>query len=301
MTLDLGIGNLAGKSSLRVVSIESGTDFSGSATTRFELGLDGVEKTWWLELPDTFPAVLSENPKLISALGEYFADLAKRLRNPKPHLFVTLRGLPLTFENFQWPFHRSVSGADSLVVHGSVGLGDSQLHTNVAASLTVTFAEILLAPQQPYAESVVFNAVLKTFDQGQLELVKSGNRQPVTLTTRFYSYRRNRFIFAETTEDQVKEFLDTKLFWQCSAGTETVWIADPFDAQYLDTDVVALKRVAAILASEGSLALDDTGEFATPTAALMGEATHYGARKDDALAALKPKFNEEMRAGHTNM
>ena len=51
--------------------------------------------------------------------------------------------------------------------------------------VTLTFAEIVPAMEQPYAETFVYNAVRKTVDYGQLEFVKSGNRQPVPVTTRY--------------------------------------------------------------------------------------------------------------------
>ena len=57
----------------------------------------------------------------------------------------------------------------------------------------MTFAEIVPAPEQPFAEGFIYNAVRKTMDQGQLELVKSGNRQPVPVTTRYYSRWQKKF------------------------------------------------------------------------------------------------------------
>ena len=125
---------------------------------------------------------------------------AKRLRNPNPNAMVSLAGLPLVFREFKWPFHLSTSGADTYLVHGVVGLEDgaeSPLHTKVAASMTVTFAEVVPAPEQPYAEAFIYNAVRKTLDQGQLEMLKSGNRQPVPVTTRYYSRWQKRFVFSD--------------------------------------------------------------------------------------------------------
>ena len=79
--------------------------------------------------------------------------------------------------------------------------------------MTVTFAEIVKAPEQPFAEGFIYNAVRKTMDQGQLELVKSGNRQPVPVTTRYYSPWKKRFSFNDTTEAQRQEYLAAKVFW----------------------------------------------------------------------------------------
>ena len=72
--------------------------------------------------------------------------------------------------------------------------GAHNLHAKVAAAVTQTFAEIVPALEQPYAETFVYNAVRKTVDLGQLEFLKSGNRQPVPVTTRFYSRWKKRCV-----------------------------------------------------------------------------------------------------------
>src|SRR6202008_2155629 len=125
------------------------------------------------------------------------------------------------------------------------------------ASLTQTFAEVVPALEQPFAESFVFNAVRKTMDQGQLELVKSGNRQPVPVTTRFYSPWKKRFSFNDTTEAQRQEYLAAKVFWLSGVlgGGQPVWVLDPRDAQYLNTTVEELNKSAVALAREGVLLL----------------------------------------------
>jgi hypothetical protein len=237
-------------------------------------------------------------------LAAHLAAAAKRLRNPNPSALVSLAGLPLVFRDFKWPFHLSTSGADTYLVHGVVALEDgsgSSLHAKVSASMTVTFAEIVPAPEQPYAESFVYNAVRKTLDQGQLEMLKSGNRQPVPVTTRYYSRWQKKFMFSDTTEASRQEFLKLKVYWLSTVlgGGQPVWIADSYDAQYLNTVPEELQKEAARLAKDGWLALD--GEFATATARLASEAEHYRALLVHGLSLTKPEFNEEMRHGHTNM
>jgi hypothetical protein len=169
--------------------------------------------------------------------------------------------------------------------------------------MTVTFAEVVAALEQPFAESFIYNAVRKTMDQGQLELVKSGNRQPVPVTTRYYSSKQKRFIFNDTTEEQRQEFLAAKVFWLSGVlgGGEPVWLADPRDAQYLNTTVEELKKTASAVAGEGIIRLAADTEFATATEALMGHREAYGRELAAALQFIKPSFNEDMRAGHTNM
>jgi hypothetical protein len=289
---------------LVAVSSEVGKDFSGSPTTRFTLALAADKaKTQVLELSDHFDFSRAD---LLEEVGAYLAETAKRLRNPRPDCYLTLHGFPLSFGNFAWPFHLSTSGADTYLVHGEIRLEDGQesvLHAKIAASMTVTFAEIVKAPEQPFAEGFIYNAVRKTMDQGQLELVKSGNRQPVPVTTRYYSPWKKRFSFNDTTEAQRQEFLAAKAFWLSGVlgGGQPVWLLDPRDAQYLNTTVEELKKSAVALAREGVLLLAADTEFATPTEALMGHRTKYEAEVAAQLAFIKPSFNEEMRGGHTNM
>jgi hypothetical protein len=78
-----------------------------------------------------------------------------------------------------------------------------------------------------------------------------------------------------------------------------VWIADPRDAQYLNTTVAELQATAVTLAGEGLVLLD--GDWAAATDTLRTEEDTYRAQVAEALAFIKPSFNEEMRAGHTNM
>ena len=287
-----------------VVSSEVGQDFSGNPTTRFKLALVADKtRTLVLELSDKFDFSRAD---LLAEVGTYLAATAKRLKNPRPDCLLTLHGLPLRFDKFTWPFHGSTSGADTYLVHGEVWLENgeaSPLHAKVAASMTVTFAEIVKAPEQPFAEGFIYNAVRKTMDQGQLELVKSGNRQPVPVTTRFYSPWKKHFNFNDTTEAQRKEYLAAKVFWLSGVlgGGQPVWLLDPMDAQYLNTTVEELKKNATALASEGVVRLAADTEFATPTEALMGHRSEYVAEVAAALDFIKPTFNEEMRGGHTNM
>ena len=155
--------------------------------------------------------------------------------------------------------------------------------------------------EQPYAESFVYNAIRKTVDFGQLEFLKSGNRQPVPVTTRFYSRWQKKFVFTETDDQDRLKFLLSKVYWLSGVlgNSKPVWIADPRDAQYLNTTEADLLRMAGHEAGEGLMTLD--GEYAAATPALLARAAEYEAARDAALNFTKPQFNEAMRAGHANM
>ena len=289
---------------LTLTPAAGGTSFSGEPTERFTMSLAAVPAhTLLLDLGAEFDAA---DPRYAGELGTFFAETAERLKNPRPDCYLSLLGLPLSFGKFAWPFHGSTSGADTSIVHGEIRLetgAEAILHAKVSASLTRTFAEVLSALEQPFAESFIYNAVRKTLDQGQLELVKSGNRQPVPVTTRYYSSKQDRFIFNDTTGEQRKQFLAGHVFWlsHVLGADAPVWIADPRDAQYLNTTTAELKAAASELASEGLLELDETQGRAVATAKLIEQRPQFEAEVAEALGFIKPSFNEDMRSGLTNM
>ena len=303
--LSAQIESLAAVAGLTVQNVASGQDYTGKPTTVFTIALAAdAAKTQKLELSESFDASF---PEFAGQISRYFAEAARRLRNPRPDCFLTLLGLPLSFGNFAWPFHSSTSGADTYLVHGEINLetGEpSTLHAKVSTALTQTFAEVVSAMEQPFAEGFIYNAVRKTMDQGQLELTKSGgNRQPVPVTTRYYSMKQKVFIFNDTTEAQRSEFLTAKVYWLSGVlgGDGPVWIADPRDAQYLNTSVEELKSAAAKLEAGGLIELSENGESASPCPELMSRRAQYDVEVEEALTFIKPHFNEDMRAGNTNM
>src|SRR5439155_21735576 len=81
---------------LAVISSEVGRDFSGNPTTRFMLAqaMDNSRKQV-LELSDKFDFSRAD---LLAEVGVYLAEAAKRLKNPRPDCYLTLHGLPLSFE-----------------------------------------------------------------------------------------------------------------------------------------------------------------------------------------------------------
>ena len=296
------IESSAVKAGLKLVSASEASDLNGQPTQIFQLGLPGLDdRRLQLELTEAFDF---DKPNLLPEMAAHLAAEAKRLRNPRPDCYVTLGGLPLAFGKFQWPFHRSTSGADTYIVHGEISLADGgthNLHAKVAASVTVTFAEIVPAMEQPYAETFVYNAIRKTVDFGQLEFLKSGNRQPVPVTTRFYSRWQKKFLFTETDDQERLKYLLSKVYWLSGVlgNSKPVWISDPRDAQYLNTTEQELLRMAGHEAGEGLMTLD--GEYAAATPQLMARAAEYEAARDAALNFTKPQFNESMRSGHANM
>ena len=304
--LSTSVSTAAANAGLTILSSEEGVDFNGRPTAIFRIGLSEnapIERTLRLELSEEFDF---NRPELLPEMTSHLREEAKRLRNPRPDAYVTIAGMPISFSDFRWPFHRSISGSDTYIVHGVVHVADgtdSPLHAKISASMTVTFAEIVPAPEQPYAETFIYSAIRKTLDQGQLELLKSGNRQPVPVTTRYYSRWQKKFLFTETNDLERQNFLLSKVFWLSGilGNSQPVWIADPRDGQYLNTTPEELTSMAAALAATGMVTLGEDKEFAAATPALMAREPEFRERLKEAFALTKPAFNEDMRAGHTNM
>ena len=204
---------------------------------------------------------------------------------------VTLHSFPVRIE-LQWPFHRSEGGSDWYVVHGKVQLDDgSGLHADVALNLAQTVREALGSVDSDLAFSVAVNSARKALDDRQLELLKSGKRQPVPVSSRCYSIRNKHFRFAEATPPQLEEFVARKVFWGSGEERKPVLIADPCDAQYLgaaDPNMIdKLTAAAKDLAARGMIEL--AGDHARATDGLLAQREAIIAAKDHALEELHLK------------
>jgi hypothetical protein len=215
-----------------------------------------------------------------------------RMTTDKTFSGVTLKGFPVRIE-MQWPFHRSEGGSDWYVVHGTVRLGDGgPLHADLAVNLAQTIKEALPSLDSDLAFWVAINTARKALDEKQLELLKTGKRQPVPVSSRSYSIRDRHFRFWHATPPQVEEFVARKVFWLSGTSREPVMISDPCDAQYLgaaDPNMVdKLVAAAQNLAARGMVEL--AGDYARATDGLLTQAQAFVAAKDRALEELHVKY-----------
>jgi hypothetical protein len=221
-------------------------------------------------------------------------------------IWMTLTGLPLTMK-LEWPFHRATSGADFWVLHGDIRLvGSDGLHAPVAVNLSQTVREVMPSLDPQDAEAPVINALRKEVDRRQIEFLKSGKLLPVPFSSRLYDFKRQLWVFGKATEEAMAEFLERKVYWgtrvsptnpllassarsgaPTSGGEARVWIADPADAQYLQTTSAHLLEVAARLAADGRLRIE--GEWAEATPELMNQAERFGSARRAAVEELEKK------------
>ncbi len=203
-------------------------------------------------------------------------------------IWVTLNGLPLTIE-LEWPFHRLTSGADFWVLHGDIRLENSDgLHAPVAVNLSATVREVLASLEPKDAEAPVINALRKEVDRRQIEFVKSGKLKPVAFSSRHYDFKRQKWVFGKASDDEIATFLERKVYWPTKlSGEKRVWIADPTDAQYLETTPGHLLEVGGRLAGGGLVRME--GEWAEATPGLTGQAERFEAAMRTAVEELERK------------
>jgi hypothetical protein len=236
-------------------------------------------------------------------------------------IWVTLTGLPLSI-SLEWPFHPSTSGADFWVLHGDIRLENSEgLHALVAVNLSQTVREVLPSLELKDAEAPVINALRKEVDRRQIEFVKSGKLLPVAFSSRHYDFKRQKWVFGKASDEVIAEFLARKVYWQTKVsgirpfaqnakdgppggqlesksppsreerekdGAPTqVWIADPTEAQYLQSTTEHLREIASRLSGDGLLRMD--GEWAEATAGLMGQASRFETAMRTAVEELEKK------------
>ena len=204
-------------------------------------------------------------------------------------IWVTLTGLPLTIA-LSWPFHRSTSGADFWVLHGDIRLeGSDGLHAPVAVNLSMTVREVLPSLEPTDAEAPVINALRKEVDRRQIEFVKSGKLKPVPFSSRHYDFKRQKWVFGKAADEEIATFVERKVYWETKLGPEKrVWIADPTDAQYLETTTGHLLEIAGrLVAGDGLVRIE--GEWAEATAGLIGQAERFEASMRTAVEELEKK------------
>jgi len=212
-------------------------------------------------------------------------------------IYVTLTGLPLLID-LKYPFHRSGSGADFWVLHGDVTLGNSDgLHAPVAVNLSATVHEVLPSLERGDTESQVINSLRKEVDRRQLEFLKSGKLVPVQFSSRYYDFKRNKWVFGHASDTDIAELLTKKLFWHTRLVGGNVWVGDPTEALYVESTVPHVLGIARGLAESGLTTIE--GEWASANAALMAQAEKFEADMKTAQAELDKKhaFEDARRVG----
>lgn len=202
-------------------------------------------------------------------------------------IYVSLSGLPLSF-HLEWPFRKSTSGADFYVLHADIALENSEgLHAPVSVNLSATVYEVMPSLEPRDIEAPVINALRKEVDRRQIEFLKSGKRVPVQFSSRYYDFKRSKWVFGKATDENVALLVARKVYWQTKAASGPVWVGDPTEALFLETPSDRLLEVARKLRDQELITLQ--GEWASANASLMAQAEKFEADMRAALAELEQK------------
>ncbi len=203
-------------------------------------------------------------------------------------VYLTVSGLPLSFE-FHWPFHKSSSGADFHVLHGTTWLEDGTgLRADFSIHLSQTMQELLPSLEESVALPYAINVVRKVVDTKDLEFLKSGKRQPIPLSSRFKNIKQNSWKFMTASDEEVKSMLLRTVFWVGhKMGQVRVNIADETNALYVATRKSKLLDMGLQLASEGWIEID--GHYAVASQKMLGAAAEFEKQEQEALAQLQQK------------
>ena len=178
------------------------------------------------------------------------------------------------------------------MLHGNIHLENTEgLHAPVSVNMTLVLEEVLPSFERADAEGPVINALRKEVDQQQIEFLKSGKLLPVAFSSRHYDFKRGRWAFGHATEEQIRELILRTVYWQQFVADTSAPVADPVDAQYLDTTREQMLESARRLASEGLIRLD--GDNAFPAEGLSKQAAQIAADMKTALEALQKKHEFE--------
>lgn len=189
--------------------------------------------------------------------NKFARGLEKRLRNPRPQAFMTRSAVPIEVESF-WP-HEPWSGRAASFVRTNVrNLKDLKV---ARCFVVVTHQQqIFDLKENPFLEfGGIINGVRHAVDAGNLVFYTDADHpdtlQRVDLLLREHQRQGPKILEA---------FLETKIFWlgfkSANAGS-LVWIADPWDADYLGISTTELVREAEVLEARGIVRLDESREF----------------------------------------
>ncbi len=217
---------------------------------------------------------------------------------PAHHYLVTLHGLPVAV-TLAWPYHRSTSGGDFYVLHGTVQLKDgSGLLAEVSANMTQTIVASLPSLEPEHCEFLVLNAIRKSIDSGHVEFLKTAKLQPVEVSSRYYSFLEKKLRFQTQPENDVLALIKRKVFWlgqeQPHEQEARVWVADPCDCQYVNQPPEKMLELAGQLAAGGMIRI--AGEYATPTEALLAQSAFFHEEVQNGLARSRTHYNPAMLA-----
>jgi hypothetical protein len=218
-------------------------------------------------LSDEFLSDLPASKEFQDSTRAYIGALEKRMLNLSVADFYCLGGIPLHI-TIEWPFD-SIPGYTASAVQVRITDLRAEDRVSFCAVRTTHQHQVFDFKKDPFArERAIINTIRIAVDHGQLSFYPR-SEAPSVLPYVDFGAGRNY----QGSEEQIEEFLLGKVYWlgfKRGDRRNSVWIADPWDAEYLGTTARILTQTAQVLEAEKMIALDDSAqEFATAKDGLL--------------------------------
>lgn len=266
------------------------------------IGEEMVSRSYPLLLSHEFLSDLPGTRGHQEKLKWYLHSLSFRLANPVETGYLTALGIPVVID-IEWPVRRSPDGRDAYFVRVGVQVRPmADWEANLAVLISGTVTVMALPSLVPvFTESLIVNVARKAVDSGAIRFYESGMHpqelQRVQVMSSDYDHKKRGFLFLNAQDSQISDFIKRKVYWlgfrEGRQKTE-VWIADPYDAEYLSTTPTRMRQFAEILAAHDVVHLDSTRDFAYAQKALLEEALMFEEelRKRVPGASVSPKIRQ---------
>lgn len=237
-----------------------------------------VSRSHILYLSRMFLADLPAMREYQEKLSQHLHSLSLRLSNPNEDEYITLAGIPIQVE-MSWPLRIAANrDAFTLRVGTQIRTFDNK-QANFAAFISGTLEVVAFPSLVPvFTESALLNAVRKQMDAGRVTFYELGKHpstlQPVSLTTADYDDDKNDFRFMNASDAEISEFIKRKVYWlgfRAGSQSSAVWVADPYDAQYLGTTPRRMRQIAEVLGAQDIIHLESERDFACTSKELLKE------------------------------
>lgn len=235
----------------------------------------GVGKSWDFSLSREVLDDLSSMPQYQKSAVALARALQSRFKNVSPVLFFSAAPRLLRIE-VQWPLDRYPGRFASFA---KVTVEDYFSKESARCAVVVTDQQCNSElKEDPFRlHSAMINSLRRDVDRGEITFYSAGATHPNALQE-----IKLDFTAHPPTDISPADYLKAKVFWlgfrAGNKGTD-VWIADPWDADYLGRSVAELRQQAEILEAHGYLRLDESREFAQADNSLLREMaplTHVG-------------------------
>jgi hypothetical protein len=197
-------------------------------------------------------------------LEEYVVLLEKRFEQPNPLDFYSRSGTAFNIE-IRWPIS-AIANRIASFVH--VTVNDIRIPTLVARS-AIIFPDFPGQSINPFErQREIVNRIRQALDQQEIAFYAKAAHPHEVPQLEVSSAGE---AVSPVSESDLEQFLAGKVYWLAFKRKDKnakVWIADPWDAQYLGVETVALRQAAQIQDAREVLQVDPQ-DFGLPGKALL--------------------------------